>query len=372
MYTRSIRAGRITRLGLVLLLVLMFSVAHSDIAPFTTQPAYAAGRILCVNVAGGQTTAPCTNRTAYKSIQQALDSSRNADEVRIAQGVYVTERAGFPVVLIDNRSLVLQGGFDGANWQTPSPGAITIIDGQQAVRGVQVQGNAAITLSELTVTNGNVAQFGGTVYSGGGIYSGDFNSVIALNNVIVSNNHASSEGGGMYTAGIAVLRNTYMIGNVADGRGGGLVATWADVDGGSFERNTGAFGSGGLNISKEIILSNTRIISNTGGGVSVMDRATIYNTAVIGNTNFGLAQEINTAGRVDITGGTFARNSATAIKVIGSAALTDTLVINNTSAENGAGIMQYSPTGSVRIIGGRFEGNEAADGGGLWVAGKPG
>jgi predicted outer membrane repeat protein len=362
---------------LVLLLVLMFSVAHSDIAPFTTQPAYAAGRILCVNVTGGQTTAPCSNRTAFRHIQEAVDAAPEAEanEIRIAAGVY-TGTPGTPAdaaVFIDNYPLFLYGGFENGDWSTSVTSTTTVIDGRGLQRGVYIQGAAPVLFAQLTIANGNAPQSGGFIASGGGIYS--TSSVLTLVNVVVANNQASAEGGGVHAPSV-IIRNARFVGNSGTS-GGGLYAI-ADIIDASFEGNTGDLG-GGL-FARRANLENIRLINNTatmGGGMYVSESAILTRTTFIANrAAAGGGGMLAETGPIRIVGGRFESNRTDesfggGLRVMGDLQLFDTVVKKNTALGRGGGLAQGYPTSQTHIVGGSFEENEAAeDGGGLWIAGN--
>src|SRR2546423_1362215 len=101
MHRQTIRVGIVSRLAIATLLITILFIADGRLSiPFAARPVYAASRTFCVNLAGGQTHAPCTNRTAYTTIQAAIDASRTGDEIRIATGTYTTSHPGYAVVII--------------------------------------------------------------------------------------------------------------------------------------------------------------------------------------------------------------------------------------------------------------------------------
>jgi CSLREA domain-containing protein len=82
-----------------------------------------------------------------------------------------------------------------------------------------------VTISGVTIKDGNVPGDGGGVYNSG---------VLKLENVTVSGNTASGSGGGLYNRGVLALTNSTIAGNVAavgsggvvNGGGGGAVHLW--------------------------------------------------------------------------------------------------------------------------------------------------
>jgi len=101
----------------------------------------------------------CLNSASpCKTIQQAINQATNDDEIRVSSGTY-TSNAN-PVVLIDNKSLVVKGGYLTTDWNTQNPGANeTKIDGQNQRKNVVIKdsdssSNLNVTLDGFTITNG--------------------------------------------------------------------------------------------------------------------------------------------------------------------------------------------------------------------------
>jgi hypothetical protein len=100
--------------------------------------------------------------------------------------------------------------------QGPGTGQVAV-SGGNFYRVFEVRANTNVSLSRLTITQGNS-------YYGGGIFNGGTLTVSACT---LSSNHAASvgaQGGGIYIAlgGVATLTNCTFVGNRAAGCGGGL------------------------------------------------------------------------------------------------------------------------------------------------------
>jgi uncharacterized repeat protein (TIGR01451 family) len=126
--------------------------------------------------------------------------------------------------------------------------------------GLYVEGS--VTLSGAQVS-GNTAR-----WSGGGLR---VKGNVALTGVQVVNNTAGVDGGGLWVGGSAVLSGTQVISNAA-GWGGGLyqfdTTGWVSVTNSCFERNVATGIGGGLHFRGNAILRETQVVSNTaeGGG----------------------------------------------------------------------------------------------------------
>jgi hypothetical protein len=131
--------------------------------------------------------------------------------------------------LVLNKSLTIQG---------PGAGELSISGGIKGARGVvesysrvfEVIGTSTnVTLSGLTITNGNGRGFDGGV--GGGILN--YGSTLTLSGCIVSNNRGLQQGGGGIAnlGGTLDLVNTTLSGNMANdvnvgGDGGAVYNAW--------------------------------------------------------------------------------------------------------------------------------------------------
>ncbi|MEZ5428755.1 MAG: carboxypeptidase-like regulatory domain-containing protein [Pyrinomonadaceae bacterium] len=158
------------------------------------------------------------------------------------------------------------------------------VSGGNASRVFFVSAGASVTVTDLTVSNGNgvgssFSGFGGGIFNNGGS--------LMLTNVAVSNNQTTgggTNGGGIYN------------------NGAGATLT---ISGSTINNNTGVSGAGGiLNLNGTMNITNTTVAGNTatsgsGGGIANVGTATLTSCTVAGN----MAPDIDGGGVVNF--GTF-------------------------------------------------------------------
>jgi hypothetical protein len=163
---------------------------------------------------------PCRN------IQNAVIQSSSGDVILVAAGTYTYAGNSCSnlfgtgnIVCIDHKSLTILGGYSGSNWTTRNPTVNqTIIDGQNAYRGVAVFGDPSngisIDLEGFTIQNSRVVtptftQAPDDPNAMGGGMLAQYTTVI-LRDVIFSNNQAigkntsSGDGGSADGSGIRI------------------------------------------------------------------------------------------------------------------------------------------------------------------------
>jgi fibronectin-binding autotransporter adhesin len=158
-----------TRYFIALLIGLGIVVLHSH--PALARAVSTGPQVLCVQQGSPApvTGAPCTNSTAFTTIQDAVSVANAGDEIRIASGTY-TVASGTVVTL--TQSVTLTGGFAGgaSGWGTPGLPTDTVIDGQGLGFGIVVQGSVTPTVQVLTVNHGGIQNSQGTItVAGAGI-----------------------------------------------------------------------------------------------------------------------------------------------------------------------------------------------------------
>ncbi len=152
-----------------------------------------------------------------RTIQYAVNQSVSGDRILVAQGSY-TYNAGADncsflqtraVVCFVDKSLTILGGYSTANWISAAPAVnLTVIDGQNAWRGVAVIGfNTTTThldMQGFTIQNGQVL---GPTYPGdpSGIGAGMWvqKAAITLKDMVFKNNKALGANTGAGAGGAA-------------------------------------------------------------------------------------------------------------------------------------------------------------------------
>ena len=206
------------------------------------------------------------------------------------------------------------------------------INGNNTSRIFEVTSGNTVTISRLTLTNGNatdsdgggIVNFGtltissskifGNSTSGGG--GGIFNSgTLTINNGTVSANSATNGGGGIANDGTLTISDSVISGNSTDSDGGGirnfgpLTISNSEI----FRNSTGALGGGIMN-SGTLTISNSNIRDNSttgdfgqGGGIHNVATLTISNSSVSGNSAAG---DFGNGGGIDNSGTLTINNSS--------------------------------------------------------------
>lgn len=168
----------------------------------------------------GTEAAPC--RTIAFAIRQAAAG----DEIHVAAGAYTGASADpacaslFTAVLcIADKPLVIQGGFSTNNWASPDPVANpTIVDDQNAYRGVNVVNVNRLTMEGIIIQNGLAETEAGDPNAfGGGMAV--IQSVVILRDMVFRNNVAvgqnNDQGSGGAAAGGALAIRSAPAGEVS-------------------------------------------------------------------------------------------------------------------------------------------------------------
>jgi fibronectin-binding autotransporter adhesin len=291
------------------------------------------------------------------SLQACINSANDGDSITISAGTYTTS-----VTLSKAVSLL------GAGSSTTILRALT----NQRVMTVTAAASNQITLSQLTISGGNVTG------DGGGILIAR-NGPVYIYNVAINSNRATGQGGGMAIAiGSAVLSGTQFIANAASVGGGVFANGDALVFNSLFERNvvssTSTGWGGGMAVNGALNADSTQFLSNTAGigaGVYVTGAVTLTNAQFISNTGHqtgcGCGGGVMGLGSVRAVASTFDHNSgsqASGILAGASLTLTDSVFLNNDSIDGAA----YMQSGTANVSGGHFENNRSWVGGGLYLA----
>ncbi|MES2460399.1 MAG: hypothetical protein V4671_07435 [Armatimonadota bacterium] len=183
------------------------------------------------------------------TIQQAIDSGCTA--IRVFPGTY-TEN-----LIIPSGNVSITAVSNGKN---------TVIDGGANGSVVRVGSAAQVTLTGLTIQNGNMP-------IGGGIYN---LGSVSLINTTVENNFSSYGGAGIFNQfGTVTLSNSLITNNTAVSVGGGIFNNEGTVtiDNSSVTNNEAGFQGGGIFNNKGFLsLIDSAVTGNVaglnGGGIS--------------------------------------------------------------------------------------------------------
>jgi hypothetical protein len=240
------------------------------------------------------------------TIQAAVNAASSGDTVQVAAGVYAEH-------VTVGKDLTISGA--GA--------AQTVVDGTQSGRVFNIGGT--VTLSGMTVTNGETSGDGGGIFNSG---------TLAVTNCIISNNSAGSDGGGGINndTGILTLTDSIVSNNSALNGGGILNSTFLPNKGittitnsivsGNFTIDDGGTGGGIFNSTGTLNIINSTISNNSinnsintngvGGGICNANEGTLNVTGSTFNNNLaGFGGGIyNTNATMTVTGSTFSNNAA--------------------------------------------------------------
>jgi len=217
------------------------------------------------------------------TIGQALSQSMNGDTILVAEETY-TETLSIGI------SVTLKGGYEAVGWTQDIAANPTIVDGSGAADSVfNIAPDTVVTLEGFIVQGGNATDEGGGFFING--------ATVVISGTVIQNNEAGSSGGGIWVEGEGgsfdvTIANSSLVTNTAGGEGGGLggccaetgnLVTLNNVD---IRGNTAQGDGGGLDIRSKVIISSSRIVSNTagasGGGIQGTD-VSIYNSEISEN-----------------------------------------------------------------------------------------
>jgi predicted outer membrane repeat protein len=351
----------------VLLLALIWASPAAAAAPRGAGPARPAGGVPLGGVVGNGTPESCTTASLNQTLGEVQNLGGGLIEFNCGAAPHTF---AISPTLVITTPITVDGG---------ALGNITL-DGGNSRQVLRVAPGAALTLTDLVVTNGwlydgyggclsansaymqlervqvSDCQVGdslagradpivaGTISMGGAIGSVGGTLVVADSQVLSS---TADSGGGIYNTGQLVMTNTRVAGNNAGGGGGLIVAGSVSIANSLIEHNQAGAGGGlatftsvALNIAGSRFYSNT---ANTDGGG-------LYSQSVLTLTQSTLDQ--NQAS--DEGGGLYV--------VTGTVSVSQTVFSGN-GAHTGGGVFLYH--GRFNLIQGWLDANTASDGGGL-------
>ena len=304
----------------------------------------------------------CTLREAITSANnnanyhECVSAGYGNDTITFSIGGTITLSSSLPNI-IDAAGLTINGGS-----------AVTI-SGNNAVRVLQVNSGAALTLQNLVIANGNASLLSGGLYNlgtatisnstfsnnlgsfGGGI-DNESSGTLTISNSTFSGNSATNSGGAVSSSGTMTVSNSTISGNSANTLAGGI-----------------AIFGGTVTVSNSTISGNS---ANTlaGGLVNNGGTMTINNSTISGNSADSGGGIYNGSGStVTVSNSTISGNSASStfgggLYNNGGAATISNSTISGNSASSGGGIFNTS-SGTVTVSNSTISANSASSGGGI-------
>ena len=281
--------------------------------------------------------------SAYRSLQDAIASARNGDEIWVASGTYTPGTSQDDSFAIE-AGVSIYGGFVGTEEERRDRNYtdnLTILsgarEGSRNFNVVDVQSSEQVRLDGVIVQGGDAT--GSALQDAGGIYNRS-NSDLLLENVIVQDNVASDDGGGIRNDGELIVLNSTIADNQANGTaqttgGGGLlnsVGATATIIGSTFSGNASLRG-GAIRNDGTLSLINSTLSGNDGGGLL--------------NTTTNPLSATATAGQATIVGSTITLSGGSGIDNFGSVTLANSLIAGNNNGDNDLAAFAF----------GRFESN---------------
>jgi hypothetical protein len=339
----------------------------------------------------------------------AIISSNSGDVLSLAQGcIYILTSPvppqdtfgdnGLPAIA---KTLTIKGN-----------GATITRTSTQKFRIFRVAQGGDLTISDLTVDNGDTSGTDVRAGRGGGILN---LAALKVTNSTLSRNHASVGGGGIGNGipadagapipGKLTLSDSVFFDN--DGGLGGAIASGTgstiNLTGCTISHNTATFGGGGVANAGTAILNKCTISGNSGslgGGIDNGGQMFLTDSVVSGNnapgdttdpTNTGLgggllnvALATVTLNHTDVTGNSATNGgggilNASSPGQVGTATVVDSNVSSNSTTGVNAGVGGFPGIGAGILNGGimslthsNVTGNNAtADGGGIYNANEP-
>lgn len=308
---KPMKRSLISKLAFLLILMLVAVVPTiGNAATFTVNSTLdKAG--LAANCQSG--TGECTLRSAI----QAANAVGGTDTIILPAGTYILNLTGAGEQAAATGDLDITAVGGALNIDGPAGAATTIIDGNNTDRIFDTIGAATVTISGVTLRNGNpgAAANGGAINTSGG-------TNLNLTNVSITDNTSGVEGGAINIAANAAsvtTMNTVVIANNSSGAGGDIIANGRDAS---------------LTINNGTISGNTETaISNKQGSI-----LSLTNVTVSGNSTAGGGGAIDNLGTATLQNVTVNLNSTTAVGVNNTGGIRNqggaTLNISNTIISN--------------------------------------
>lgn len=247
----------------------------------------------------------CNAHCSLREAVVAANATPERDVIVLPKGRFTLSRNGTDdTAALGDLDLTEPVTVRGAGWRR------TIVDADGIDRVFDVVGSPNVTLKGLRIVGGSSDDGGGILNAGS----------LRLVDVLVRGNEATGNGGGIYSAGAAVVvRGGRIDGNTAGTWGGGIHMASGSltlVDGRVTGNQAPANDGGGIFLGDDVPLTATRtvIAGNTagddGGGIYGA-RLTIVDSTIRGNTAAAQGGGIEVFGPSSISGSTISGNHAT-------------------------------------------------------------
>lgn len=358
---------------LLIPLALIWLAGYALAAPVNDLALAETAAVFLVNSTGD--TAACDETTCtLRGAILAANSQIGADTIVFALAADSTINLASSLPLISDPLTIDGGAVSGL-----------VVSGSSADRVFEIGSNTAVTLDQLTLTQGNNNLLGGAVLV-------NENSQLMVSGCSFEANAADNRGGAIFNDGATVtITNSSFTNNSAPKRGGAIYNDGGqlNISASSFSTNTtntggdggGAIYNSGILTISTSSFSHNAVNSTTGGGGAIFNggssQAAVADSSFTANTALDGGGAIRNSGNLTMTGSTLADNTASDLNSAGGGLLNTStgvaLLANSTihgnSADMGGGIRNSALLTLVHVT---LSENSADPGygGGLFNTGK--
>jgi hypothetical protein len=258
-----------------------------------------------------------TNDSGAGSLRQAISNAASGDTINFSLpvGSTITLTSG---ELVIEKNLTING--PGANQLT--------VSGNNLTRVFNIVGNFNVTLSGLTIANGQADDFGGGILNDRG--------TVNVTNSALSGNSAAISGGGIATTGTMNVTGSTLSGNSATFFGGGIHNLLGTV-----------------NVTNSTLSGNSG--TSFGGGIqSDAGTVNVTNSTLSGNSATSFGGGISNSGALNVSNSTLSGNSAPTsggIGNLGTVISKSTIIAGNTAGPFGADLSGFFTSQGYNLIG---------------------
>jgi hypothetical protein len=289
------------------------------------------------------------------TLRQAILDANSDDTINFSTGI-TTISLTSAELLID-KNLTITG--PGANLLTVQR---STAGGTPAFRIFEIAfGNLSVTISGLTITNGND---GGS--DGGGIFNQSNGGTLTITGCTISGNVADGDGGGIKNSfGTVVITSSTLSGNSAAGDGGGIYndnggVTWTSS---TLSGNSATGDGGGIyNNAGKMAMTNSTLSANSangeGGGIENHNSGfDITNSTLSGNSaQNGGGLRNDDGGEMNLTNCTITANSAKGVGGVDTSAgdgmgISNTIIAKNTDSDGNPDCLGSFSSSGYNLIG---------------------